>query len=244
MADQDKYETLDIRVDDNLCWLTLNRPDSLNAMNRQLVTDLREFITQLPDRRDIRVVILKGAGRAFCAGLDIKESAAPSLTSDDGNRVTKGLRMQRRIADLVMMMRRAPQPFIACVQGAASGGGFALALASDVRIAGESARMNAAFTAPTSTLGRQDVLDELAQLAPSLFVLEWCPRRARVAERVAVVSKCDRIKFEEPHLVPAVQLAAGFPDLVLGPNSWISNHSHRERERGSLPRAVESGVHL
>ncbi|MFB0976253.1 MAG: enoyl-CoA hydratase/isomerase family protein, partial [Myxococcota bacterium] len=125
MADQDKYETLDIRVDDNLCWLTLNRPESLNAMNRQLVTDLREFISQLPDRRDIRVVILKGAGRAFCAGLDIKESAAPSLTSDDGNRVTKGLRMQRRIADLVMMMRRAPQPFIACVQGAASGGGFA-----------------------------------------------------------------------------------------------------------------------
>jgi enoyl-CoA hydratase/carnithine racemase len=145
VADQDKYETLDIRVDDNLCWLTLNRPESLNAMNRQLVTDLREFISQLPDRRDIRVVILKGAGRAFCAGLDIKESADPSLTSDDGNRVTKGLRMQRRIADLVTMMRRAPQPFIACVQGAASGGGFALALASDVRIAGESARMNAAF---------------------------------------------------------------------------------------------------
>lgn len=145
MADQDQYETLDIRVEDHICWLTLNRPESLNAMNRQLVTDLREFFTQLPDRRDIRVVIMKGAGRAYCAGLDIKESAAPADHDSEGNRVTKGLRMQRRIAELVLMMRRAPQPFISCVHGAASGGGFALALASDVRIAGESARMNAAF---------------------------------------------------------------------------------------------------
>src|SRR5205823_5417548 len=59
--------------------------------------------------------------------------------------VPAGLRAQRRISELVLMMRRAPQPIIACVQGAASGGGFALALGADVRIAGESARMNAAF---------------------------------------------------------------------------------------------------
>ena len=59
--------------------------------------------------------------------------------------VQSALRGQRRISELVMLMRRAPQPFIACVHGAACGGGFALALAADVRIAGESARMNAAF---------------------------------------------------------------------------------------------------
>lgn len=148
MAEGDKYETLDIRVDNHVCWLTLNRPASLNAMSRQLVTDLRAFFTELPERRDIRVVIMKGSGRAFCAGLDLKEAAQPQASQGDkrdGNPVSKGMRMQRRIADLVMMMRRAPQPFIACVHGAASGGGFALALAADVRIAGESARMNAAF---------------------------------------------------------------------------------------------------
>ncbi len=148
MAEGDKYETLDIRVDNHVCWLTLNRPGSLNAMSRQLVTDLRAFFSELPERRDIRVVIIKGSGRAFCAGLDLKEAAqpqAPQGDKRDGNPVSKGMRMQRRIADLVMMMRRAPQPFIACVHGAASGGGFALALAADVRIAGESARMNAAF---------------------------------------------------------------------------------------------------
>jgi len=148
LSEGDKYETLDVRVDNHVCWLTLNRPGSLNAMSRQLVTDLRVFFSELPERRDIRVVIMKGSGRAFCAGLDLKEAAQPQASQGDkrdGNPVSKGMRMQRRIADLVMMMRRAPQPFIACVHGAASGGGFALALAADVRIAGESARMNAAF---------------------------------------------------------------------------------------------------
>src|SRR5208337_147768 len=75
-----------------------------------------------------------------CAGLDLRESAA-----EPGGGVPGGLRAQRRISELALLMRRAPQPIIACVQGAACGGGFALALASDVRIAGESARMNAAF---------------------------------------------------------------------------------------------------
>lgn len=149
MAEDAQYETLQVEVDNYLCRLTLNRPDSLNAMNRQLVNDLRDFLAKLPDRRDIRVVVLKGAGRAFCAGLDIKEASQPAPSSSDSprtsNRVASGMRQQRHIADLVLMMRRAPQPFIACVQGAASGGGFALALAADVRIAGESARMNAAF---------------------------------------------------------------------------------------------------
>ncbi len=79
MARHDSYETLDVRVDDHLCWLTLNRPDSLNAMSRQLVSDLREFLAALPKRQDIRVVILKGAGRGFCAGLDLKEALAMSL---------------------------------------------------------------------------------------------------------------------------------------------------------------------
>ena len=139
------YETLDVRVEEQLCWLTLNRPDALNAMSRQLVNDLRAFLRALPTRRDIRVVIMKGAGRAFCAGLDLKEAGSAADVPGEANRVAGGLREQRHISELVLMMRAAPQPFIACVHGAASGGGFALELASAVRIAGESARKNAAF---------------------------------------------------------------------------------------------------
>ena len=133
------YETLLIEREGGLTWCTLNRPDSLNAMNPQLVDDLRDFFGGLPDDRETRVVVLRGNGRAFCAGLDLKEP------QDVTGGVPQGLRMQRHISELVLLMRRAPQPFIACVHGAACGGGFSLALASDVRIAGESARMNAAF---------------------------------------------------------------------------------------------------
>ncbi len=143
------YETLDLELEGQIAWLTLNRPEALNAMNPQLIAELRHFFSGLPDRRqEIRVVVLRGAGRAFCAGLDLK---GPVASSDGGvgsggmGGPARGLQIQRDISEIPIMMRRAPQPIIACVQGPACGGGFALALASDVRIAGESAKMNAAF---------------------------------------------------------------------------------------------------
>jgi len=134
------YSTLDLKQDGGVSWLTLNRPDSLNALNPAMVGELRDYFAKLPADRQTRVVVLRGAGRAFCAGLDLKEGGGGDMGTVQG-----GLRSQRHISELVMLMRRAPQPFIACVHGPACGGGFALALASDVRIAGESARMNAAF---------------------------------------------------------------------------------------------------
>jgi enoyl-CoA hydratase len=136
------YETLKLDREGELSWLTLNRPDRLNAMSQKLVEELRHYFGSLPGDQATRVVVLRGAGRSFCAGLDLKEAASGG--GGDGT-VADGLRGQRTISELVLMMRRAPQPIIACVQGAASGGGFALALGADVRLAGESARMNAAF---------------------------------------------------------------------------------------------------
>lgn len=121
-------------------WITLNRPNRLNALTEAMITELRELFENLRRRPDIRVVILRGTGRGFCAGLD--------LTGKDGfedQGVGVLLDGQRRIAEIVIAMRRCPQPIIAMVQGPASGGGFALALASDVRIATPDARFNAAF---------------------------------------------------------------------------------------------------
>jgi enoyl-CoA hydratase/carnithine racemase len=138
-----EYTTLLVDRRDHIAWVTLNRPDALNAMNRALVHELRTFFSGLAEDRGTRVVILRGAGRAFCAGLDLKESAGGGSPNDGS--VQAGLRGQREISELVIMMRRAPQPIVACVHGPACGGGFALALGADVRLAGESARMNAAF---------------------------------------------------------------------------------------------------
>ena len=121
--------------------LTMNRPDRLNALDGELVQSLREIFAGLAWRPEVRVVVLAGAGRAFCAGLDLKHDG-PSFASRG---VTSALTDQRKISEIVVAMRRCPQPIVALVDGPASGGGFALALASDVRIATPRTRMNAAF---------------------------------------------------------------------------------------------------
>lgn len=124
-------------------WVTLNRPDSLNALDPSLVDALNQYFEDLAHSKKTRVVVLRGAGRAFCAGLDLKE--AMSRRSNEPPTVAESLDHQRHIADIVMLMRRCPQPIISLIQGSAAGGGFALALASDIRIAAKNARMNCAF---------------------------------------------------------------------------------------------------
>jgi enoyl-CoA hydratase/carnithine racemase len=135
------YETIHVEKRDQVDWLTLNRPASLNAINTQMVTELRGYFGGLCEDADTRIVVLRGAGRAFCAGLDIKEASSVGGDAPFGG----GLGFQGYLAEVYVRMRRCPQPIVSLVHGPACGGGFAFALASDLRIAGESARMNAAF---------------------------------------------------------------------------------------------------
>jgi enoyl-CoA hydratase len=135
------YETLEIRREGHLTWLVLNRPDALNAMSLTLIREVSDFFQNLPEDRETRVVVMRGAGRGFCAGLDLKDPAHSEGVGSGWGR----LHGQRRVSEIVLRMRRAPQPIIAAVHGPACGGGFAMALAADVRIAAESTRMNAAF---------------------------------------------------------------------------------------------------
>lgn len=132
---------LRIEIDGAVARATLDRPERLNALDPALIRALHEFFVGLVERPEIRVVVLGGEGRAFCAGLDLKEFAAHG----SGLGVDEMLVRQRRVRDVMLAMRRCPQPIVAIVQGAASGGGFALALAADVRLATPDARMNAAF---------------------------------------------------------------------------------------------------
>ena len=134
------YQTLAVEKEGAIDWLTLNRPDALNAMSRTMMLELQHYFGELYTDHSVRVVILRGAGRGFCAGLDLKEERG-----DEPTGAVSGLRVQRRVSEIVMRMRRAPQPIISLIHGPASGGGFALALASDIRLAGPKARMNAAF---------------------------------------------------------------------------------------------------
>jgi len=124
--------------------LTLNRPERLNAMTHELVEELHQSLDTIAADRSCRVVVLTGAGRGFCAGLDLKGAGAPPGAEGMGT-AAGGMRSQQHIARLVPHMRATPQPIIAAVNGPASGGGLALALASDVRIAAQSAKFNVAF---------------------------------------------------------------------------------------------------
>jgi len=119
---------------------TLNRPDRLNALNEELVDELNIYFGGLAERPAVRVVILRGAGRGFCAGLDIQEDRATDETP-----VLRTLRTQTRIGNIYRRMRACPQPIIALGHGAAAGGGLSLLLASDVRYAAPSFRCNAAY---------------------------------------------------------------------------------------------------
>lgn len=135
-------DALILEQDGAVLWVTMNRPERLNALDGEMITALRDLFTGLYWRADVRVVVLQGAGGAFCAGLDLKDRGG----GGGGNAsVQQSLTGQRQISEIVIAMRRCPQPIIACVDGAAAGGGFALALASDVRIATPRLKMNAAF---------------------------------------------------------------------------------------------------
>ncbi len=137
------FETINVERDDTVDWLTLNRPEALNALNTQMVTDLRTYFSSMMENTDTRVIVMRGAGRAFCAGLDIKQ--AGGADSAGHQPVGQGWGFQGYLAEVYLLMRRCPQPIISLIQGPACGGGFAFVLASDIRIAAQSARMNAAF---------------------------------------------------------------------------------------------------
>jgi enoyl-CoA hydratase/carnithine racemase len=136
------YQTITIEKREQADWLTFNRPHALNAINLQMVKELHDYFGTLFHDRSVRVVVMRGAGRGFCAGLDLKESAASSAEEVPFG---GGFGLQGYLADVYVRMRRCPQPIVSLIHGAACGGGFAFVLASDIRIAAESARMNAAF---------------------------------------------------------------------------------------------------
>ena len=125
-------------LDEGIELLTLNRPDRLNALSPDLVEALHAELEALAADKHARVVILTGAGRGFCAGLDLKEAGV----EED---VVARFGRQERLAGLVLRMRALPQPVIAAVNGPAAGGGLALALAADARLAAPEARFNVAF---------------------------------------------------------------------------------------------------
>jgi enoyl-CoA hydratase/carnithine racemase len=137
-----EYTAITFAADGPIGVLTLNRPQKINALNQVMIEELDDLLAMLSSNRDIRVVILTGAGeKGFCSGLDMTETAAQLFE------VTPDLIYfyQSRTSLLFYKMRRIPQPIIAAVHGAAAGAGFSFAMAADVRVVTPQARFNAAY---------------------------------------------------------------------------------------------------
>jgi enoyl-CoA hydratase/carnithine racemase len=195
-----KYQELE----DGISIVSLNRPEKLNAFTIQMIEELHDLFNKLEWDLDVRVLILTGEGRAFSAGTDLNESAriySPGVLEDyrdikymDIPEVAKRqYYAQKRASQLVLRMREISQPIIAAIKGPAVGMAFAISLAADIRIAGESARFrNSVFLLGLSAvdIGNSFFLPRLIGLSRAAELI-YTARfvEAQEAERIGLVSR-------------------------------------------------------
>ena len=134
--------TIQFRLESGVARLTLNRPDKLNSFTSQMHAEIREVLAELANSREARVLLLTGAGRAFCAGQDLADRAV----APGGAPVDLGDSIEKNYRPLVLALRNLPMPVIAAVNGVAAGAGANIALACDVVIAARSANFIQAFS--------------------------------------------------------------------------------------------------
>ena len=206
------YETLLHDASGGVLTLTLDRPDALNSFDRQMKEELLAALRDAARDASVRVVVLTGAGRAFSAGQDLKERAAPGAADLSAE-------LRERYNPLVLAIHRLEKPVIAAVNGVAAGAGCSLALACDIRIASEAASFIEVFgrvglvpdTGSTWFLPR---LVGYARAAEMVFTTN--PVDAAAAERIGLVNRVvppERLLPEARAL--AERLAASAP-LALG----------------------------
>ncbi|MDP3978117.1 MAG: enoyl-CoA hydratase-related protein [Pseudomonas sp.] len=150
-------ETLLLDLDAGVLHITLNRPDSRNAMSLAMVGELRAVLAAVHGDLSVRAIVLRGAGGHFCAGGDIKDMAGARARAQGEGSADAYRALNRAFGSLLEQAQHTPQVLIAVLQGAVFGGGFGLVCVSDIAIAQEDAR----FGLPETTLG---ILP--AQIAP------------------------------------------------------------------------------
>ncbi len=184
------YETMELAKQDRIAVLTLNRPDKLNAVSPQMWWDLAAAMDEIQTDDEIRVLILTGKGRGFCAGADVAETLTLAVSGNAPPRTKEQLKEPVGIAGL--RLAKIKKPTLAAVNGVAAGMGFSLALACDIRIASENARFTNAFVRmgliPDNGLTYS--LSRLVGLAKALEIMYTCePINAREAERIGLVNR-------------------------------------------------------
>lgn len=188
-----EYETLAIAIDGSVAALTLNRPDARNAMSHQMVADMLHFFQGIRNNRDIRVVVIRAAGKTFCAGGDIRDLSTPRTAAEEQEALA-------RLDTLLRAVNRAPQVVIERIHGAVMGGGIGLVCVSDIAIASTTAR----FALPEVRLGLVPslispfVMQRLGLTQTRRWMLTGTTFDGKAAQAVGLVHEvCDEAELDE-----------------------------------------------
>ena len=222
-------------LDDGVAAVTLDRPDKLNALTFEAYADLRDLLAELPQRGDVRVLVIRGSGRAFCSGGDVNEIIGATLSMPPDQL----LAFTRMTGEVIQRMRECPVPIIAAVHGMAAGAGAVIALAADFRVCTPAARFAFLFT----KVGLSGADMGAAYLLPRLVGLGHATRllmlgdtiNADEAFRIGLVSElADADRFDAAVTGLARRLASGPTQAYAQTKALLT----REQDM-SLPAAVE-----
>ncbi|MEW6208857.1 MAG: enoyl-CoA hydratase/isomerase family protein [Acidobacteriota bacterium] len=214
------FETIRVEADGPLGRLTLNRPERLNAMNARMLRELVEAARWFDEQREVRVVIVSGAGRAFCAGADLKESPASEALPGSGKSWLyrrEAAQSGRRMADAIEQMRATT---IARLHGHIVGGGVVLASACDLRVASEDARFSIPeieLGIPLAWGGIPRLVREIGPAMTKELVMtcrEFTPREARAMGFVNRVAPFEELGSEVERLAADIIRQPSVPVVI------------------------------
>jgi 2-(1,2-epoxy-1,2-dihydrophenyl)acetyl-CoA isomerase len=232
-------ETLLYSEADGVATVTLNRPESFNALNETICFELQDVFDAIADNVSVRAVILTGEGRAFSAGQDLR--SMDSNGADPAEFVKDVLR--RRYAPLITGMRNLAKPIVGAINGVAAGAGMSLALATDVRVASDRSSFMQAFSRVglVPDAGSNYFLVQLVGL-PRALELAWTARRVGAAEALEL-GLVNRVVPDAELLGAARELAASLargPALAIG----LTKHAMTRASTADLAEVLELEAEL
>ena len=209
------FETIIFDKEDYIGRITLNRPDRFNALNDKMYDELIEVLDEIDDDEDVRVLIITGAGKAFCAGADVTGDEDSETIIDGGSVKHVQHYLRTGCQKVTRLIQGIPQPTISMVNGVAVGGGFEIACACDIRIGSEKARFMNAFIkiGLFPDMGGTWLIPRIVGINRALEILyTGDPVDAETAEKIGLLNKMAKAEdLEKETMKMAAKIAAGPP---------------------------------
>jgi enoyl-CoA hydratase len=237
-----EFSTISFKeVETGIGLVILNRPERLNAISVTMLADFAELFDHLSQNDKIRVIVITGEGRGFCAGADLSDALAFKDTEAFSEPESYLRIAQERYSNLILGLRKIPQPIVAAINGPAAGGGFAVALASDIRLASPEAYFVASFInigLSGGELGCSYFLPRLVGLSHAADIL-YTGRKVKAdeAERIGLVSRV--VPREE-----LVETALSYARIMQGKSTGGLRLTKRVLDQNIDAPSLEAAINL